>query len=146
MTGSPGARTTSAAAGGRAGWVHRDPPLPVAAVTAAGPAARALADAAARRLDGPGAGTPLRAAASSERLLLLGEDLPWADGACYLGWEADVLVPTGARPAEPVDLLAGRARAATRAALVVVLPDAVLGLPAPRRAVDAPTLRAWAGR
>ena len=33
-----------------------------------------------------------------------------------------------------------------RPALVLVLPYAVLALPAPRRAVDAPTLRTWAGR
>lgn len=130
-------------------WVHRDPPLEPAAVTARGSAARVLAAVAAARLeDGEAvADAPSwRGAVSGDRLVLLGDGLPWCDGSRYLGWEEGVLLPTGVRPDVPSALVARRSRSEAAASVVAVLPDAVLALPAPGRPVDAATLRAWAAR
>lgn len=132
-------------------WLHREPPLAPAAVTATGSASCALALATSARVDaGP---VSLRAAGRHaegdlDRLVVFGDpdDLPWCAGAQYLGWEAGVLVPTERRPTVPTDIVAAQARAMLAgAALVIVLPDALVGMPLPSRAVDGPTLRAWIG-
>lgn len=120
-------------------WQVREPPLPAAAALASGPQVPQLAADTVRRLD---AGAWLRACAAPGWLVVLGDtaDLPWADGARYLGWESGVLVPT------TLACLPGAAyvRAATDAAsdeLVVLLPDAVLTAPQPRRRADPAALR-----
>jgi hypothetical protein len=132
-------------------WLHREPPLVRAAVTATGRASRALALSTEARVDaGP---VSLRVAGRHaegdlDRLVVLGDpdDLPWCAGAQYLGWEAGVLLPTERRPTVPTDILAAQARAMLAgAALVIVLPDALVGMPMPGRGVDGPTLRAWIG-
>lgn len=132
-------------------WVHREPPLTPAAVTATGRASHALARATSARVDAGSAdlrAAGRRADGDLDRLVVLGdpEDLPWCAGARYLGWEAGVLVPTERRPTVPTDILAAQARALLLgAALVIVLPDALVGMPMPSRTVDGPTLRAWIG-
>ncbi|GIG19283.1 hypothetical protein Cch01nite_00070 [Cellulomonas chitinilytica] len=125
-------------------WVVREPPLAAAAVTATGTAARLLAEETVRRLDTGASG--LRAAGAGRRLLVLGpaDELPWCDGARYLGWDAGVLMPTGRRPSLPADLVAAAARRHLRGApLVAVLPDGLLGAPVPHRGVDAQALQPW---
>jgi hypothetical protein len=78
-----------------------------------------------------------------------GDDLPWCDGAVYLGRVDDVLLPTALEPSVPAGVLraaamtlARRAAAAPATALVAVLPDAVLVTAVPTRAVDARQLDA----
>jgi hypothetical protein len=94
-------------------WIARIIPLPARAVFARGAAARDLAR---RLLDAP----PERlralrgcAADDGSALFILASDgeaeLPWADGACYLGRDPaapDLLLPTNRAPAVPVDLVA----------------------------------------
>lgn len=125
-------------------WLVREPPLEAAAVTATGPAARALAEETVRRLHGGASG--LRVVGAGERLLVLGaaDDLPWSEGARYLGWDAGVLMPTSRRPSVPADLVAAAARRRLNGApLVVVLPDGLVGAPIPRRGCDAGALQPW---
>ena len=50
-----------------------------------------LRAAARRRID---AGAELRAAAGDGWLLILGDDLPWADGCVYVGHDGPLLLPT----------------------------------------------------
>jgi len=110
-------------------WRRREPPLPVAAVVAGGAASESLRIATLKRL----AEQEFRAAGGDGWLVVLGEELPWADGAVYLGWDSGVLVPTTSIPSPPVALL----RAALPAGeLVVLLPDRVLVADAPVRAAD----------
>jgi len=87
-------------------WTVRASPLVPAAVVALGPVVGRLARSALRELDA--GATSLVAATGSSCLLVLGDahELPWADGAFYLGWDAGVLMPTLARPTLPVDLFA----------------------------------------
>lgn len=88
-------------------WGPREPPLGIAAVAAWGDRAKELASRAIARQFRDGA---LAAVASEGWLVLIGsgEDLPWADGAVYLGRDpaaAGMLVPTILAPSVPVDLL-----------------------------------------
>jgi hypothetical protein len=109
-------------------WTPRDPALAPVAVAAVGDRARALA----RRLlrdDLPLPLDRLRGAATDEALVVLGEaaDLPWVDGAVYLGKDlkaGSLLVPTTMVPSVPLDALerALLGRFADVAAPVVVLP------------------------
>ena len=96
-------------------WARREPPLHPAAV-AGGADLRAVT---VRRLR-EGAG--LRVAFGREWTLVVGEDLPWADGATYLGWDDGLLVPTTLAPSTPAGLL----RHALPADVLAVLPGAVL--------------------
>jgi hypothetical protein len=64
-------------------------------------------------------------------------DLPWSDGAVYLGWEAAVLVPTTRAPIPRTALIADSARReAGTHDLVIVLPQTVLYTPFPRPIAD----------
>lgn len=110
-------------------WVRREPPLAPAAVAATGAALAPLREATAARLPDQ----ELRVVADDNWLVVLGNDLPWADGAIYLGWDSGVLVPTTSMPRPPIGLL----RAALPAAeLTVLLPDRLLLSQAPRRPAD----------
>ncbi|WP_346144250.1 hypothetical protein [Kitasatospora cinereorecta] len=116
-------------------WERREPPLPAAAVAATDPAAiAALAAATLARLAD---GISLRAAADAATLLVLGEpeDLPWADGARYLAWEAGALVPTTARP-HPATTLWRDALAPDPTTRLALLPDAALVFTPPTAAPD----------
>ncbi|MFI0200516.1 MULTISPECIES: hypothetical protein [Streptomyces] len=126
-------------------WERREPPLPAAAVLAVGDAVPGLAAAALARVrdgarlgvladDGPGL------PAADRALLVLGAeaDLPWADGARYLGRDAGLLVPTTARPA-PAAPLWRRALGAAEGQLCVLVPGRALVAdpPAPVTSPDA---------
>ncbi|MCU1276807.1 MAG: hypothetical protein JWM53_353 [bacterium] len=89
------------------GWGPREPPLGIAAVAAWGDRATELASRAVARQFRDGA---LAVVASDAVLVLIGsgEDLPWADGAVYLGRDpaaAGMLLPTILSPSVPVDVL-----------------------------------------
>lgn len=106
-------------------WSRREPPLEPTAV-AGGAALRA---ATIRRLR---EGADLRVSFGPEWTLVLGDDLPWADGATYLGSDDGLLVPTTLVPSTPAGLL----RHALPADTLAVLPGAVLTGPAPLRTAD----------
>ncbi|MFD9686051.1 hypothetical protein ACFY2K_17560 [Kitasatospora sp. NPDC001309] len=114
-------------------WERREPPLEPVAVLALGAAVPALASATRARLT---AGHRLAVAADGTALLVLGEapDLPWADGARYLGEDDGVLVPTTARP-QPGAALWRVALGAADGQLCVLVPGhALVGdRPAPVR-------------
>lgn len=109
-------------------WRQRETALTPVGVAAVGGPARALA----RRLlrdDLPLPIDRLRGAAADHALVVLGEaaDLPWVDGAVYLGKDVkagSLLVPTNVAPSVPMDALerALAGRFADIAAPVVVLP------------------------
>ena len=90
-------------------WTQRETVLAPVAVAAVGDRARALA----RRVLRDDFACPmerLRGAATDEALVLLGEapDLPWVDGAVYLGKDGQagsLLVPTAMVPSVPIDAL-----------------------------------------
>ncbi|WP_405528147.1 hypothetical protein OG592_09620 [Streptomyces avidinii] len=113
-------------------WERREPPLPAAAVLAVGDAVPGLAAAALERVrDGARLGVLADDApglpAADRALLVLGAeaDLPWADGARYLGRDAGLLVPTTARPA-PAPPLWRRALGAAEGQLCVLVPGRAL--------------------
>lgn len=126
----------------RLAWIDREAPLPAAGVVAHATAVAALARSADSRLD---AGASLAAAYGHGYLVIIGDDadLPWADGATYLGWEAAVLVPTTRQPVPRTALIAEAARRTAGAHdLVVVLPHVVLRTPNPRPIADGDLLAA----
>ena len=120
-------------------WHWRDAPLPAAAVVASGVVVAGLR---ADTLIRVAAGARLSACASLEQgwLIVLGEyaELPWADGATYLGWDSGVLVPTLAKPWPCADLLRDPLHrlAGQQAGLIALLPGQVLVGPFPREPVD----------
>jgi hypothetical protein len=77
-------------------WLPREPPLEACAVVAFGEAAK--------KLRVPKSMPCIRTA---EMVLLIGDDLPWADGVVYLGRDPaapKLLLPTTLRPDVPLDL------------------------------------------
>jgi len=91
----------------------------------------------------------LRGVAGPGLLLLVGPDLPWADGVAYLGRDPDaplLLLPTHLRPDVPVDLLQRAlvdAHGGEGAPLAVLVdPPSVVGVLA-ARAVDRSALERW---
>src|SRR3954467_7820553 len=85
---------------------QREPPLPPAGVVATGAARERLRAAGRRRVEG---GAELRAAEGGGWLLLLGDDLPWADGCVYVGHDGPLLLPTTRAIDPPADLVAAPA-------------------------------------
>lgn len=112
-------------------WSRREPPLPPAAVTACGERADHLRAAVRARLE---AGAELRATADSEWVVAIGDDLPWVDGAVYLGWDAGLLVPTTLAPLPGAELV--RESLTLENDLVVLLPDRILISAMPQRRAD----------
>jgi MoxR-vWA-beta-propeller ternary system domain bpX5 len=107
-------------------WRPREPPLIPCAVAGRGQTAVALARRAAASTETKG----LWCIAAGEWLLLSGapNELPWADGAFYLGRDPhapNLLLPTVRMPTVPVDLLA---RALSRRFPEIHEPIAVLAL------------------
>ncbi|MCB9694928.1 MAG: hypothetical protein H6736_24245, partial [Alphaproteobacteria bacterium] len=66
------------------GWSLRDVPLAPVGMLATGAAAARLAERVSRRRD-------LRGVVTDDVLVVLGTDLPWVDGAVYLGEPASGL-------------------------------------------------------
>jgi hypothetical protein len=118
-------------------WAPREPPLDAAAVTGRAGVAERLR---AATRDRGGAGSSLRAAATAEWIVVLGEaaELPWADGAVYLGWDSGVLVPTTVAPWPPAGLVRDALRRLTpdHCDLLVLLPEWLLASPMPVRPLD----------
>jgi len=129
-------------------WRPRTTPLDPVGVAARGEAARSLArrllardDEALARMSG---------AAAPELLVVLGEsaDLPWVDGAVYLGKDVSapsLLLPTTREPAVPLPLLE---RAFARAAkapppLAVLLDPPLLASLEAARPILRTTLERW---
>ncbi|MFJ2775487.1 hypothetical protein [Kitasatospora sp. NPDC087315] len=122
-------------------WERCEPPLPAAAVLALGPDVPALAAATRERLTG---GARLGAVADDGALLVLGaeDDLPWADGARYLGRDAGLLVPTTARP-RPAAALWRTALGARDGQLCVLLPGHALVADPPPPTTDPAALEPY---
>jgi len=116
-------------------WERREPPLTAGAVVGFGPVAGELAVAVGEAVS---AGARPSVAGDADVLVVLGEagELPWADGARYLGWEDGILVPTTARPV-PSAALWRDALTAHDGSRIALLPDTVLLFqPAPARGPD----------
>jgi hypothetical protein len=125
-------------------WQRREPPLPAVAVVGVGAVAAFLAAATHQRLRD---GAELRAVADPEYLLVLGAeaDLPWADGARYLGWDGSALTLTTHRVLPAADQWRDAALAEDGGdpqSLVVVLPEQILVSETPVRAADPAALAA----
>jgi hypothetical protein len=127
-------------------WTRRDVPLDPVAVTCRQDDADELLAATLRRVL---AGHELRLAIGAGGSVVLGAggDLPWFDGAVYLGWDRGALVPTSRAPSLPVDLVLAslRDRLPVGHGLVVVLPWAMLVAPVPVAPVDAAAVEAMVG-
>ncbi len=117
-------------------WTQRDDPLVPLGVAAVGDRARAIA----RRLlreDFAGHMEKLRAVGTTDALLLLGRmpDLPWVDGAVYLGKDPDagsLLIPANMVPSVPIDAVER-----CFAACFTELQPPIVVLPAQRRVFSA---------
>ncbi len=114
-------------------WSPREPPLAPVAVAGSGPVALSLAAGARDRVE---AGARLRAAATAGWIVVLADvaDLPWADGAVYLGWDDGLLVPTTRVPWPPAGIVRGALAGQhipDDCGLVVLLPDQLLVSPMP---------------
>jgi MoxR-vWA-beta-propeller ternary system protein len=107
------------------GWSPRATPLTPVAVFAAGAPSRSLARSASRLV---AAGRALRAAAGSDHLLVLAQpdDLPWADGATYLGRDGPILLPTTQQCSVHLDLLAQALRQRYGTGQFLVVPGRVV--------------------
>ena len=116
-------------------WSRREPPLPVAAVAGSGTVAVRLRSGGYQRSQ---AGARLSATGNADWIVLLGaaDDLPWADGATFLGWDSDLLVPTTRAPWPPADLVRASLRRRFGPALAILLPERLLVSPNPARRLD----------
>lgn len=119
------------------GWRPRDEPLRPAAVLGTGAVAARLAAALAERVEH---GADLEVHAGDDLVIAIGDadDLPWVDGAEWLGAEAGLLVPTALQPTP--EHLVGRAvaRAAGAAAWIALTPARIV---VGERAVGRPDTR-----
>lgn len=116
-------------------WSPQEPPRrPAAVLGREGSACRLALAVHQRGADAAG----LRVAAAPGLLLVVGDeaDLPWADGATYLGREEGVLLPTTLAPSVPPDLLRQALRGRTGEADLVVVPGEVLVFAAAAGAPD----------
>ena len=129
-------------------WRPRRTPLDPIAVAARGSAARALAQRLLARDDE--ALARLNGAASRDLLVILGDsaDLPWVDGAVYLGKDAaapSLLLPTTREPSVPLPLVErafARVAGAPPPFVVLLEPPRVASLEAARPILRG-TLEGW---
>lgn len=133
----------------RVEWEAREPPLPPAAVVAIGEVLPALARSTLRSLDGDS--KSLTASVGASCLVIIGEarELPWADGAFYLGWDTGMLMPTLARPRLPADLVVGAIRrsiAVGSGEQIAYWAETVLVIPRSETTIDRGRLEALAER
>ncbi|MCP3878710.1 MAG: hypothetical protein GY701_10020 [Sulfitobacter sp.] len=126
------------------GWLRREPPLAVAGVLAQGGVASEFAS---RLADTLGPASDVRVLVGDDCLVALGEsgDLPWVDGAVWLGLDGPLFCPTTLQPNVPPDVAA---RAVTKHAgsggVVVLTPTIAFSAPAPIGPPPAEKLRAMA--
>ncbi|MFF3671333.1 bpX5 domain-containing protein [Microtetraspora malaysiensis] len=128
------------------GWVRREPPLRAVAVAGSGSVAVSLAGSVRSRV---AEGAALRVAAADDWLLVLGdsEDLPWADGACYLGLDGGLLVPTTRAPMPSAVLWRDHLLAGERGGkLAVLMPGQALVTDVPIRPVDPTSIPLLVGK
>jgi hypothetical protein len=137
-------------------WRPRAAPLEPVGMAVRGEAARALAERLLAR--GDEALGRLSGVAAPDLLVVLGEaaDLPWVDGAVYLGRDAgapSLLLPTNREPTAPLPLveraLLARARTAgTSPPYAVLVSPPLLASAQAARSIVRPVLQAWlaAGR
>ena len=127
-------------------WTRRPTPLRPSAILGRGPVtpflARALSDRVSRGID-------LEVHAGDGYLLAIGDEaeLPWVDGATWLGRDGALLVPTTLAPMPDVGLVS-RAIAreiGSRVGWVVLLPDRVLVSERSTGLLDLQALREIAG-
>lgn len=121
-------------------WQPRMSPLRPAAVLGVGPVAAVLARA---LIDRIARGGDLRVHAGPGCVLAIGEepDLPWVDGATWLGRDGPLYTPTTLVPVLPAELLARAIarRTSSSGAWIALLPDRLLvgdtsfGIPDPSR-------------
>lgn len=128
-------------------WQRREPALAAVAVIGVGAVAGRLTEAAELRLRD---GAELQVITHPEYLLILGAEhqLPWTDGARYLGWDGAALSLTTHRVVPAADQWRDAAIAedgGDPAALVVVLPEQILLAALPTQTADAESLAAAAG-
>lgn len=118
-------------------WARRPTPLPAAAVAVRVDAVPNLLSALAGRVRD---GADLRLVIGPAAAVVLGDEpeLPWCEGAHYLGWEAGVLVATHSTPQPAVDLLVPSLRASVPEGcdLVALLPWGILAARTPTRPID----------
>ncbi len=119
-------------------WGRRATPLPAAAVAARSDDVPRLLAALTGRISSADADLRLMVGAAGGVVLGPESQLPWFDGAHYLGWEAGVLVATHRIPHPPIDLLVPSLRAVLPDScdLIAVLPWGVLAARMPARPVD----------
>jgi hypothetical protein len=122
-------------------WHLREPPLEPVAVLGTGAVARLLAGAVMSE-----AVSALRFAASADSLLIVGDtgDLPWVDGARYLGRDDGLLVPTTRESSVPADLLRAALAEAIPGQEFAVLEGRVFAFPALTAGADPRWLRKYA--
>ena len=124
-------------------WRTREPPLPVVGVLAHDRAAARLA----RRLAGEEALRDLDAYLDSRTIVVLGQsdDLPWVDGAIWLGEDGAGLYPTTAQAQFSSALIVAAARRAAGVdGTVVATPDHTFVLRTNSGVVDPAVLLAFA--
>jgi len=87
------------------GWQRREPPLPIAGVIAEGKAAIALVERLADRMRKETVDVSVYTA--DRMFVVLGEaqELPWIDGATWIGRDGQLLCPTALVPDLPTDLV-----------------------------------------
>lgn len=122
------------------GWTHRSEPLEARAVLARGEGARRLVRRVLERER-----WALCVQVGPDLALVLGEDLPWVDGATWLGSPGDVpgvLLPTTLRPSLPEALVGRALRLEHPSGQLLLLPEELLVL-GPQLPADAQRLRAW---
>ncbi|MFN7975077.1 MAG: hypothetical protein U0166_22445 [Acidobacteriota bacterium] len=130
-------------------FLPREPPLEVLGAAFPGPAARAAGRRLLERDDD--ALARLRGVAGDELLVLVGDaaDLPWEDGAVYLGRDPRapaLYLPTTLAPSVPVRLFERallRHAAPLAPPLAVLAPATAVASLAGARPVDRAALRAW---
>lgn len=122
-------------------WSARRLPLEPVGVAARGLAARRLAD---RVITAPG---PWRGVVGEDLIVVLGDELPWADGVVYLGHSPDhpaLLYDTRSEPNVPLAWLVKRL---CREGPVAWLREPDLLVPLASAApFHAPALQAWRNR
>jgi hypothetical protein len=123
-------------------WTVRPEPLRPTAVLGRGSVATALSEALAGRLE---SGIDLEIHAAQGVVLAIGQegDLPWVDGATWLGRDGPLLMPTTLRPALDTGLVARaiQRRVGPDAGWIVVTPDELLTGRHATGAPDAATLK-----